>query len=179
MAKNTLIAFVCLVAVCFSTVPLFAEEAMSGFRADFLNDFDRASEKLMDLAKAMPRDAFSWRLTDEVRSVSEIYMHVASANFHFARDLGVPLPADLPEEMEEKVTKSAEVRLLFAESLDHVRQAVEKNADLEREIELFGKKRSVRSIFMILAGHAHEHLGQAIAYARAKGVVPPWSQTEN
>jgi hypothetical protein len=23
--------------------------------------------------------------------------------------------------------------------------------------------------------HAHEHLGQSIAYARANGIVPPWT----
>ncbi len=168
-------AIALLLTACFMTAPLAAEE-LTGFRADFLTDFERTSEKLLDLAKEIPRDNFSWRPTDEVRTVSEIYMHVASANFFFARDLGIPLPADLPEELEENVTKSAEVRQLFAESVDHVRQALEKNADLERKIELFGKKRSVRSIFMILSGHAHEHLGQAIAYARGMGVVPPWSK---
>ncbi len=175
MTRKTLFAIAALLAVCFATAPLAAEE-MSGYRADFLNDFDRTSEKLMDLAKAMPRDDFSWRPTDEVRTVSEIYMHVTSTNFYLARDLGIPLPADLPEDLEENVKTSAEVRILFAESLDHVRQAVEKHTDLEKKIELFGKKRSVRSIFMLVSGHAHEHLGQAIAYARARGVVPPWSR---
>ncbi len=177
MHRKSLIAFA--IAACCLALPVAAEDAaLSGYRADFLTDFDRASEKLADLAGAMPKDAFTWRLTDEVRTVSEIYMHVASANFYFARDLGVPLPADLPEEMEKNVTTRAEVILLLKESVDHVHQAVEKNADLGREIELFGRQRSIRSIFMILAGHSHEHLGQAIAYARAKGVVPPWSRPE-
>lgn len=175
MTRTTLSAFACLAALCLSA-PLAAEEGMSGYHKDFLHDFDRTSEKLRDLAKAMPKDAFTWRLTDDVRSVSEIYMHVAGANFYFARDLGVDLPADLPEELEQNVTTKAEVILLFLESLDHVHQAVEKHADLDKEIELFGKKRSIRSIFMILAGHAHEHLGQAITYARAQDIVPPWSQ---
>ncbi len=179
MLRRTLIAFVCLVTLCLSAPLAAEEEGMSGYHKDFLHDFDRASEKLRDLAKAMPKDAFTWRLTDDVRSVSEIYMHVAGANFYFARDLGIELPADLPEELEQNVTTKAEVTLLFLESLDHVHQALEKNTDLDKEIELFGRKRSIRSIFMILAGHAHEHLGQAIAYARAKGIVPPWSMKEN
>ncbi len=180
MTRKPLLAFAaaCLLAVCFTAVPLAAEDGKSGYKADFLHDFDNTSEKLRDLAKAMPKDAFTWRLTDEVRSLSEIYMHVAGANFYFARDLGVELPADLPEELE-KVTTKAEVTLLFLESLDHVHQALEKNDDLDKKIELFGRKRTIRSIFMILAGHAHEHLGQAIAYARAKGIVPPWSKPES
>ncbi len=28
---------------------------------------------------------------------------------------------------------------------------------------------------MILMNHAHEHLGQSIAYERSMGIVPPWS----
>jgi hypothetical protein len=27
----------------------------------------------------------------------------------------------------------------------------------------------------LMVVHAHEHLGQSIAYARANGVVPPWT----
>jgi hypothetical protein len=33
-------------------------------------------------------------------------------------------------------------------------------------------------MLMRLATHAHEHLGQAIAYARSVGTVPPWSKKE-
>lgn len=178
MRKNFFVTLACVFTLCLAATPLAAEGDHAGYKADFLHDFDRTSEKLRDLAKAIPKDAFTWRLTDEVRSISEIYMHVAGANFYFARDLGVELPADLPEELEEVTTK-AEVTLLFLESLDHVHQALEKNDELDKKIELFGRKRTIRSIFMILAGHAHEHLGQAIAYARAKGVVPPWSQSGN
>jgi hypothetical protein len=28
---------------------------------------------------------------------------------------------------------------------------------------------------LIVVTHAHEHLGQAIAYARSNGITPPWS----
>ena len=48
-------------------------------------------------------------------------------------------------------------------------------ADLDEKVELFGPPSSKRSYMFILQGHAHEHLGQAIAYARSVGVAPPWS----
>jgi DinB superfamily len=123
-------------ATCMLAAPLFADHHLSGYRADFLNDFDRASKKLADLAEAMPEDIFTWRLTDEVRSVSEIFMHVASTNYYLARDLGVPLPEGLSEDLEKDVTAKADVIATLNASLDHVRQAVEKNEDLDREIEL-------------------------------------------
>jgi uncharacterized damage-inducible protein DinB len=36
----------------------------------------------------------------------------------------------------------------------------------------------VREVFTLLATHAAEHLGQAIAYARMLGVAPPWSAAQ-
>jgi hypothetical protein len=33
---------------------------------------------------------------------------------------------------------------------------------------------SKRGVFIALAVHGHEHLGQMIAYARSNGIKPPW-----
>jgi hypothetical protein len=30
-----------------------------------------------------------------------------------------------------------------------------------------------------MIAHAHEHLGQSIAYARINGVTPPWSKKDS
>ena len=51
--------------------------------------------------------------------------------------------------------------------------------DLNREVEVFGMKMSTRNFIISMIAHAHEHLGQSIAYARINGVVPPWSGKEN
>lgn len=62
-------------------------------------------------------------------------------------------------------------------SFEHLRSAI-KNApegDLGKTIKLFGEDASTRQAMMVAANHAHEHLGQSIAYARMNGVAPPWS----
>jgi uncharacterized damage-inducible protein DinB len=50
--------------------------------------------------------------------------------------------------------------------------------DLEREVEFFGMKFSLRNFLVTGIAHEHEHLGQSIAYARMNGVIPPWSKGE-
>jgi hypothetical protein len=62
----------------------------------------------------------------------------------------------------------------------HARQAVEgaDPAKLGAEVELFGRKMTGADALLALLSHAHEHLGQSIAYARSNGVVPPWSEAE-
>ncbi len=152
----------------------------SGFEEAYLGDFKRVSQKIVDLAEAMPATTYDWRPASGVRSVSENYMHIANANFFFASQLGVERPEDLPGDLEE-VTDKAEVVRVLARSMDQLREMVEQNAgeNLDgRQIDLFGNKMTARTLYFIAIGHLHEHLGLAIAYARSNGVVPPWSRPQ-
>ena len=115
-----------------------------------------------------------------VRSVSQNFMHVASANFFFASQVGVERPEDLPGDLE-KISGKAEVLKFLKRSMEQLPKMVEQNAgqDLDgREIGLFGNKMTARTLYFIAIGHLHEHLGLAIAYARSNGVVPPWSRPQ-
>jgi len=148
----------------------------SGFRAEFLRQLDDAEKKLVDLAQAMPEEKYTWRPAEGVRSVSEVYMHVAGANFFFPRIIGIQPPAGLSREME-KITDKAKVVETLKQSFEHARQAAlnTADADLDKGVKLFGRDSTVREVLLLLATHMHEHLGQSIAYARMNGVVPPWS----
>jgi hypothetical protein len=43
------------------------------------------------------------------------------------------------------------------------------------DVDFFGSRLNRRTVFAFIDTHIAEHLGQAIAYARMNGVVPPWS----
>jgi hypothetical protein len=43
-------------------------------------------------------------------------------------------------------------------------------------VRLFGTPRTLQQLWVLATTHLHEHLGQAIAYARSNNVVPPWSR---
>ena len=148
----------------------------TGFRAEFLNQLDGVEKKLLDLAQATPEEKYTWRPGEGVRSVSEAYMHVAGANFFLTRMIGVEPPADVGRDLE-KITDKAKVLELLKQSLEHVRQAALKtpDAEMDKPVKMFGRETTVRDVFLLLALHQHEHLGQAIAYARMNGIVPPWS----
>ncbi len=117
------------------------------------------------------------RLRLQVRSVSEIYMHIAGGNFSFPRAVGMPPPADVDFRGLDKITDKARVVEILKQSVEYVRQAVLKtpDADLDKPVKLFGADTTVRNVFYIIGTHQHEHFGLAIAYARANGVVPPWT----
>ncbi len=148
----------------------------TGFRAEFLNQLDGVEKKLLDLAEAMPEEKYTWRPGEGVRSVSEAYMHVAGANFFLTGMIGVDPPADVGRDLE-KITDKAKVLELLKQSFEHVRQAALKtpDAEMDKPVKMFGRQTTVRGVFLLLALHQHEHLGQAIAYARMNSIVPPWS----
>src|SRR6266545_3794657 len=52
-----------------------------GFRADALAQLDDVGKKIVDLAQAVPAEKYGWRPAEGVRSVSEVYMHIAGANY--------------------------------------------------------------------------------------------------
>lgn len=151
--------------------------AASGFRADFLADWDDFSKKVVSLAEAMPAEKFSWRPGDGVRSVSEIYMHIAGGNFGLLRTAGIQPPEGIDPRSLEKITDKAKVVETLKQSCEHVRQAMLKtsDADLDKPVKFFGQDTNLLNVFYLMGTHQHEHFGLAIAYARVNGVVPPWT----
>ena len=150
-----------------------------GFRTEFSSDLDDVQKKIIDLANAVPAEKYTWRPTADVRSVSEVYMHIAGGNYFLATFLGVQPPDDMPKDIE-KITDKKEVIAALQKSFDHLRTILKNtsDADLEKPVKLFGKPTTQRGVFVTALNHLHEHLGQSIAYARMNGVTPPWSVKE-
>jgi uncharacterized damage-inducible protein DinB len=140
-----------------------------------------AETKLLKLADAIPAEKYKWRpgKGKDVRSVSEVFLHVAGGNFFIPSRFGTELPADFKREGYDKSTSDkAKVVDELKKSFAHAKAAVMKltDADLEKTTKWFdGSEVTYRQLTLFLAAHQHEHLGQAIAYARSMGIVPPWT----
>jgi uncharacterized damage-inducible protein DinB len=150
---------------------------LTGYLADFKADFEFSNGRLIELAEAIPADKYGWSPAEGIRTVSQVFVHVAGANFFFASQFGVTMPEDFGMDAEQKITAKDDVIATLKKSQKHIYKATHKatEKDLDEKVMLFGKDRSWRAVLMIVAGHGHEHLGQAIAYARSTDVVPPWS----
>ena len=149
-----------------------------GFRADFLKEWDSLEKKFVGLAEAIPQEKYTWRPTPEVRSVSEVFLHVAGGNYFYLDGMGVPPPAGMDRKNYEKsTTDRAQTVEQLKQSFDRVRETVLKtsDADLEKPAKLYGQASTVREVLFTLVTHTPEHLGQIIVYARECGVVPPWT----
>ena len=152
-----------------------------------MRDIATLEGKLLGLAEAIPEDKYDWRPAEGVRSVREVMMHVAADNYFLPTFAGMAAPAetgiksgDYPSvQAYEKRSASKAVALqALRESFAHLRSAMElaDEAVLKQSFDVFGTKMSGLDLSVMTTTHLHEHLGQAIAYARSNGVVPPWSQ---
>lgn len=167
-----------------SVIPVAAQESAAkppSFKESYLFLLKDTESKFVRLAEAMPAEKYSWRPGEGVRSISEVYMHVAGANYYFMSLAGVKIPAGITRDAEKTVTDKEKVVAAIKASFEHVSNAVAamSDADMAKDTKLFGKPATYQNVLFFMTSHMHEHLGQSIAYARTNGVVPPWSQKEN
>ncbi|HUP61902.1 MAG TPA: DinB family protein [Thermoanaerobaculia bacterium] len=173
-----------LVLLCLLAAPLALARTQNpsasapkapGFRGEFYANLDEVEQKIVQLAEATPADKFAWHPAGDVRSVSEVYMHIAGWNYFLATFLGVQ-PPKMNGDLEKTVTAKSQVLAELKRSFAHLRTAAGSVKNLETPVKMMGKQTTQRDVLVTMLSHLHEHLGQSIAYARMNGVIPPWSR---
>ena len=135
--------------------------------------------KAVALAEALPAETYPRRPVPAVMPIAQMFAHIARFNYEYpARAMGISTPAGIDLDALERVAEKAQVIALLRRSADHVRHAVRgmPDAQLERMTTLYGRRVQQWAVLLQLLAHMDDHLGQAIAYARVSGVVPPWSR---
>jgi uncharacterized damage-inducible protein DinB len=176
-----IISFLFLTTLSLADQPAIVKE--------FLGQIDFVRGRVTQLADAMPQSTYEWGPMEGVRSVSEVYLHIASSNYMCVALSGGMVPEDAgfvmdfkkEHDWDTKTTDKAEIMKILNKSFDVLkdRMAALTEEDLNREVEAFGMKMTVRNFIISMISHCQEHLGQSIAYARMNKVVPPWSKKES
>jgi len=145
---------------------------------DFLKRYDRLSSRIVSLCSKMTQRQLDWRPTPAVKSMIEVLGHLNATQWRLASFTGTAVPSDLDLKALEKLTEKSAVLTALKRSNAHARATVAAldNAAMERSAEVWGRPSTVRFAVLLIVAHQAEHLGQAIAYGRSQGVVPPWSR---
>ena len=161
-----------------------------GFSGEYQWELDIARTQLVALADAVPEAIYGWSPVNGARSFSAVLVHIASVNMGLLRIAGVDFDgwtelygeeADVPAmvrrnmSFEGTITDKDAAIAFLKRSFDAVQQAFHllSAQDLEKPVD-FGESTTVRRIFLRILAHSHEHMGQAIAYARTYGSRMPW-----
>lgn len=170
--KNLSVLFVSILLVLLLTVPMQAQDEM---KALFDGQFNYAS-RVVQLAEAMPADTYDWSPDEEVRSVGEVFTHIAQANYMMLGSFGINPPVDV--ESIGSLTDKDEIVEALRDSNEFVLDSVANLTDqqLSDSYELFGRTLNGEGILVFILNHTSEHVGQSIAYARMNDVTPPWNE---
>jgi uncharacterized damage-inducible protein DinB len=149
-------------------------------KAQALVDLQAMQKKYTQLAESIPPDKYTWRPEAGTRSVSELFLHVAGANYGIPTMMTgtAPAPGYQREGFEKSTTDKVKIIEQLNQSFVYAMAAVQKmsNADFAKAEKKLGPDANDGDVIYILVTHNHEHLGQSIAYARINGITPPWTE---
>lgn len=183
-SRLAVVLFVGVTAFAASPCALAAQPAP--IVADMIKDVDGVQQKLVALAKAMPEATYAWR-PKGARSVGEVFLHVASDNYLLPALFGTTPPAatginakdfKTVDAYEKRKLTRAQIVTELEASFVHLKASMQNTtaAKASTTVDFFGTKMTQQAAWLGTTTHLHEHLGQAIAYARSNGVTPPWSK---
>lgn len=147
-------------------------------KAQALLDLGNVQKKFVDLANAVPADKFGWKPSGDTRSFAEVLMHVAGERYQILGLMGAKAPEHFDgKTFEKSKADKAEVIAELNKTWEFTKQTISgmNNADFAKLLPKLGPQANAGDVVYILVADAHEHLGQAITYARVNGVVPPWT----
>lgn len=167
------------------SVVIASSAAGQGLMLDMHRDVAGVQKKFIDLARAIPENAYSWH-PNGARSVGEVLLHIAGENYLIPSFMGKPVPAGVAINASDmKTVEAYEARKLTKDQIIAELEASFTNlhaalpttdANLGENIKFFGQDLTRQRAVIGTVNHLHEHLGQLIAYARSNNVTPPWSR---
>ncbi len=148
-------------------------------------DLEQMRDKFIAIAEAFPEETYAWRPMEGVRSVQDVMALMAAEcvlfptmwGFDSAEWAGEGFRGEMSRLSElSKDEVIVELRRSFEHLLDLVSGLTDE--DRARHVNFFGREVDLGTAIDLMANDMHEHLGQAIAYARTNEIVPPWSRRD-
>jgi len=162
-----------LLALCFHIS--YAQESDSNKEPksaiDYAVPFN--SHSVIEAAKQMPEEHYSFRPTPEVRSFGELMAHIAEANYEM-----VAIAKGETAPVSEVVLSKTEIIKALEASYDYATKARE-TMTKERKttsVNFMGGTKTAENVLDFSLFHGLLHYGNAVVYLRLKGLVPPSSQ---
>ncbi len=148
-----------------------------GLKQDVIRELEWEQQRATQLAEAIPAEKYSWRPAEGVRSIGETILHLVQNVHELLSMTGVPTPEGISNDLEKTVTDKEQTVKLLGEAYEKALATIKASdpEDWDRAVDFFWKPATVRSVYMRLVVHHSEHIGQLTSFARANGVVPPWT----
>ena len=138
--------------------------------------FNALSGLVVRSAEKVPEDLYTFRATPEVRSMAELFGHVADAFFSMCSTAAGTKPPRTG--IEKTVTTKAALIGVLREGISYCNTVYDGMTDqkgAETVPFYFGPTPRVSVLYFVVT-HTYEHYGNLVTYMRLKGIVPPSSE---
>jgi uncharacterized damage-inducible protein DinB len=132
--------------------------------------FASVNRRLVEMAKDFPEDKYTFRLKPEMRTFTEVIVHIAAGNIYAAK-AGQGQKVNWDELDAKNYPNKAAVVALMEKS----------SADAQAVLDKLPEDALAKAIepWIGVMEHSAEHYGLLVAYYRANGLVPPASRTRS
>ena len=138
--------------------------------------FGALSGFVLKSAEKVPEELYPFRATPEVRSMAQLFGHVADAMFAMCSTAAGTKPPRTG--IEKVVTSKPALIAALKEGVSYCNSVYDSMTDqkgLETVPFYFGPTPRVSVLYFVVT-HTYEHYGNLVTYMRLKNIVPPSSE---
>jgi uncharacterized damage-inducible protein DinB len=140
--------------------------------------YSNAKDDILRSANKVPEDKFAFKPTDSVRTMGQIFAHVADGQYEFCgAAAGNHDEKNVEQSAKTKADIVAALKAAFA-YCDAIYAGMS-DAKAAEMIPAFGGIKLTRlSMLDFNVSHTMEHYGNLVTYMRIQGIVPPSSESQ-
>ena len=138
--------------------------------------YDISKKDILGSIDKIPDDMWSYQPVKEVRTVAQLFAHVADAQYGFCG--AIVEWKSVSKDIEKTLKTKAEIVPALRDAFAYCDGAYAKTTDANAAdmIAVFGTKATKLGILDFNSAHNMEHYGNLVTYMRIKGIVPPSSE---
>jgi uncharacterized damage-inducible protein DinB len=145
--------------------------------SSLLGLFEMTKDNVVASAELLDEELYAYRPTDEVRSMGELFAHIADAQYLFcAAAAGESSPAT--ESFEETRKTKAAILEALEMGFGYCEGVYSRMTDDSggRVVDFFTGPTTAFGVLAFNTAHNYEHYGNLVTYMRLNGIVPPSSR---
>jgi uncharacterized damage-inducible protein DinB len=179
LTPKTIFLPLLMLLLCFQSMA--QSLSTDDIKSQLVKEWERAKEYTVKYLNTMPKDKYSFKAVDSIRSFAQQMLHLANANlFLMTNATGIPPLSWMSNNIEERpgAQTSDSVMYYVTSSYDYCINAV-KNTDLNKwgeKVKLFGMEMTRFALMIKTFEHQTHHRGQTTIYIRLLGIRPPQEQ---
>jgi uncharacterized damage-inducible protein DinB len=172
MTGTFLLALALAAPAAEQTAPASANPMVASVRGGY----DLVKGHILKAAEQIPEEHYAFKASPDVRSLGQLFGHIADANFMICGMATGQKPE--MENIEKTKTSKADLTAALAASFKFCDVGFEKltAASASETVKFFLPGTHTRlSVLTFNTAHDFEHYGNIVTYMRLKGLVPPSS----